>query len=90
MQMVDDRSKGRTSSEVSVICTSSPPFKICWASQGFLDLFGFTRNEALMRDLRCIQGSSTDLAAARAISRSVKAQVPLSFTCINCTRSGEQ
>lgn len=43
-----------------------------------------------MRDLRCIQGATTDKAAAQAIVRAVKAQAPLTFTCINYTRLGTQ
>lgn len=84
-------SRGRTTvGEVAVICSSRPPFKIRWASSGWLDVFGFTRTEVHTRDLRCISGAETDEAAAQAIVRSVKAQTPVSFTCVSFSRSGGQ
>ena len=78
------------SDKVSVLCSAAPPFKICWASQAWLDLFGFTCAEALMRDLRCIQGEATDAAAAQAILQSVWAGASMSFACVNYYRSGRQ
>ncbi|KAL1522224.1 hypothetical protein AB1Y20_021861 [Prymnesium parvum] len=76
--------------EVAVICCVAPPFRICWASQDWLNMFGFSRSEALMRDLRCIQGESVDLDTIEAILRAVRTCTQLSFNCSNFTRFGEE
>lgn len=76
------------SEDVSVLCSAAPPFRLLWASAAWLSVFGFTRDEILIRDLRCIEGKTINEAAAQAIIRAVCAQMPVGFTCVSYTKRG--
>lgn len=57
----------RDTIDVSVVCSAEPPYNVVAASQGWLDLCGFTLDEIAGSDLKIIQGVATDHAALRKV-----------------------
>ena len=53
-----------------------PPYGILWASNGWLDVCGFSAAEILGVDLQCIQGPGTDRRAISELMAHVRAKKP--------------
>ena len=64
-------SSERDAIDVSVVCSAEPPYDVTWASQGWIDLCGFTLDEVVGNDLKIIQGVATDHAALRTVMDSL-------------------
>ena len=88
----DSRSMMSTPSrpvDASCLADAQPPFRIRYASSGFLERFGIRRSEVLLKDLSSI---TCDDAAdvVQAIVRALCAQTSTSFTCRSYSAAGNQ
>ncbi|GAX81948.1 hypothetical protein CEUSTIGMA_g9376.t1 [Chlamydomonas eustigma] len=72
-------------------CISDPSLPDCpivFASDAFLDLTEYKREEVLGRNCRFLQGAGTDQATVNEIRTAVKAGVELTVRILNYTKSG--
>ena len=68
---------------------SLPDCPIVFASDGFLDFTGYTREEILGRNCRFLQGPRTDARAVREIRRAVDAGDECTVRLLNYTKQGK-
>ena len=66
-----------------------PDCPIVFASDGFLDFTGYTREEILGRNCRFLQGPRTDARAVREIRRAVDAGDECTVRLLNYTKQGK-
>ncbi|GGI57906.1 PAS domain-containing protein [Winogradskyella haliclonae] len=62
--------------------------KILWVNNGFSDMTGFTKTEALAKTPRFLQGSKTSTASKQRIRKRLKADLPFKDVIINHKKNG--
>lgn len=74
---------------VQVITEARVPFRILSVSTGWQRLSGWTREEAVGRTLKIVQGAQTEPESLAALMQAVREQRPISLRLTNYTKSGE-
>jgi len=74
---------------VQVITEARAPYKILSVSTGWQRLSGWTREEAVGRTLKIMQGAQTEPESLAALMQAVREQRPISLRLTNYTKGGE-
>lgn len=74
---------------VQVITEARAPYKILSVSTGWQRLSGWTREEAVGRTLKIMQGAKTEPESLAALMQAVREQRPISLRLTNYTKDGE-
>ena len=73
--------------EMTVLTSARAPYPIVWASEGWLELCGFSATEIVGRDLKLIQGPGTDRLAITKLMDAVRSGSELhELTLVNYTK----
>jgi len=80
----------RTQSSFVVSDPSLPDCPIIFASDSFLELTGYSREEVVGRNCRFLQGPGTDRATVREIRRAIEQEKECSVRVLNYTKDGRE
>ncbi|WP_276273793.1 PAS domain-containing protein [Haloarcula litorea] len=84
-----ERAMDGASIGISMADATDPELPLTYVNDGFVELTGYDRDEALGRNCRFLQGEGTDEATVDEIRAALEAEEPVSVEILNYRASGE-